>query len=915
MSMEGSPETGDLRKRVDEAFDQALDLGADEAEAFLEELLARDPAVHAEVTALLSAHARTEGLLEDEAIEAVASMASDALQSIRIGPYRTIREIGRGGMALVYLAERADGQYEQHVAIKLIRGRPDALELHRRFLAERQILASLDHPNIGRLLDGGLSPSGFPYLVMEYVDGLPITDYCDRHRLSVDERLRLFRAVCDAVHYAHRNLIIHRDLKPTNILVTAGGTPKLLDFGIAKLLDKDLSAAPITRTDHRIMTPEYASPEQVQGSTLTTASDVYGLGILLYEMLCGHRPYRLSQRPAAEVLTLVCEKDPERPSTRVLQHEQVPGGDGATHEIGPEEVSAARNLSVDRLRRRLQGDLDNIVMKALRKEPTRRYVSAELLGQDIDRYLSGLPVIAHRGSAWYRAGKFLRRYRAQSAAAALAAVSLLVGLGAAVWQGRVAARERDRAEAALAQAEQALRQSLEVKDFLITLFEANDPMEARGATPTAGDLLARGVDRVAELEGQPSVQAEMLDAIGRVYQSLGRFEDALPYLAQALDLRREVFGDADPVVAESLDRMGTILRLTGRYREAEPYFRESVALSRQLLGPYDARVATVLNNLSVLLRTVGEYEEAETLALEALGVWEQALEGPDPELAFGLRNLGWLRSLQGDDVGAEAYYRRALDMRVALHGERHPDVAGMQILLADLFLARDDWQAAEPLYRDALDTRRTFLGEAHPYTASALNNLGLATQAKGDPAGAEVMHRQAIAAWEAALGREHAYYAWGLNDLSMATYAQGRLDEAERLQLQSLALRRRLLGDDHPDVALSLHNLGMILAARGQLRDARAHLEEALAMRRGHFGSEHPDVSKSLRELAVVNEQLGRSDDAVTMLEEALALSRDYFGDDHGRTRTIYADLIRVHERRGDREAAARYRRLAQLGA
>jgi serine/threonine-protein kinase len=893
--MEGRPETGDLRKRVEEAFDQALDLGADEAEAFLEELLARDPVVHAEVTALLSAHARTEGPLEEDAIEAVASIASDALQSIRIGPYRTVREIGRGGMALVYLAERADGQYEQQVAIKLIRGRPDALELHRRFLAERQILASLDHPNIGRLLDGGLSPSGFPYLVMEYVDGLPITEYCDRHRLAISERLRLFRAVCDAVHYAHRNLIIHRDLKPTNILVTAGGTPKLLDFGIAKLLDKDSSAAPITRTDHRIMTPEYASPEQVQGQALTTASDVYGLGILLYQLLCGHRPYQLSQRPAAEVLNLVCEKDPERPSTRVLQHEKVPRGDGATREIGPEDVSAARNLSADRLRRRLQGDLDNIVMKALRKEPTRRYVSAELLGQDIDRYLSGLPVIAHRGSAWYRAGKFLRRHRAQSAAAALAASSLLVGMGAAVWQARVASRERDRAEAALAQAEQSLRQSLEVKDFLITLFEANDPMEARGATPTASDLLARGVDRVAELEGQPSVQAEMLDAIGRVYQSLGRFEDAVPYLAQALDLRREVFGDADPVVAESLERMGTILRLTGRYQEAEPYFRESLVLSRQLLGSDDPRVATVLNNLSVLLRTVGEYDEAEALALEALDVWERTLDGPDPELAFGLRNLGWLRSLQGDSEGAEAYYRRALEMRVALHGEGHPDVAGMQVLLGDLFLARDDWRSAEPLYREALEIRRSFLGEAHPYTASTLNNLGLVTRAKGDPVGAEALHRHALQAWEEALGREHAYYAWGLNDLAMAVYAQGRLDEAESLQREALAVRRRLLSEDHPDVALSLHNLGVILAAEGRLAEAQAQLEEALAMRRDHFGDGHPDVARSLRELAVVNEQLGRNDD--------------------GRTRTIYADLIRVHERRGDREAAARYRRLARVGA
>ena len=912
--MEGGPDKGDLRRRVDEAFDEALDLPEGQVEAYLGQLEATDPDTHAEVRALWDAHARTEGLLEEPAMEAVASMADDALQSIRIGPYRTLREIGRGGMALVYLAERADGQFERQVAIKVIRGRPDALELHSRFLAERQILASLNHPNIAKLLDGGLSPGGLPYLVMEYVPGLPISEYCDRNRLSLSERLNLFRGVCEAVHYAHQNLIIHRDLKPTNILVTDDAKVKLLDFGIAKLLDPNQSTAPVTRTDHRIMTPEYASPEQVDGRPLTTGSDVYSLGIVLYQLLCGHRPYHLAQKSVMEVHKLVCERDPERPSTRARQDEVISHNDGDTVEIHASDVSAARSLSVERLHKRLKGDLDNIVMMALAKEPGRRYGSALLLGQDIERYLNGLPVTAHRGTTWYRASKFLRRNRAQSIAAALAAVSLIGGSLAVAWQGRIASRERDRAEVALVQAEQSLQQSIEVKDFLIGLFEANDPLEARGSTPTAGDLLVRGVDRVAELEGQPAVQAEMLDAVGRVYQSMGQFEEAQPFLARALNLRRSVYGTSDPVVAESLDRMGNILRLNGKYDEAEGYFREALALRRGMLGPDDPAIATSVTNLSVLLRTIGSYAEAEVLAREALGIWQRTLTGDDPELAYGLRNIGWLRSLQGDSEEAERFYREGLAMRRALVGDEHPDVVAMQILLADLQLARGDWQAAEAAYLNALEIRRAFLGDTHPYTASTINNLGLAAQVKGDPVAAEALHRQALDIWREELGEEHAYYAWGMNDLSMALHAQGRDREAEEWQRRSLRLRQELLGEGHPDIALSLHNLGVILGAQGRTTEGEELLADALVIRRDLLGAKHPDFAETLRELAILEEQMGRTEDAVAMFEEAAEVTREALGVTHERTLELYTDLARVHGARGDSEEAARYQQMAVGG-
>ncbi len=344
---------------------------------------------------------------EPETSTATVEAARPAV-GIRVGPYEVLRELGRGGMGVVYLAARADEQFRKRVAIKVIKTGPDEEGVIRRFRRERQILASLDHPNVARLLDGGATGDGRPYFVMEYIEGHPLHEYCDRHRLSIVDRLKVFQQVCSAVAYAHRNLIVHRDLKPSNIIVTADGIPRLLDFGIAKLLNPELSAETPTVTG-LALTPEYASPEQARGDVVTTASDVYSLGVLLYELLTGHRPYRLKTRLPMEVLKAVCEQEPERPSTIVRQAEDTTDGSRAVV-ITPEGVSRARDLTPDRLGRRLRGDLDNIVLMALRKEPLRRYASAEALSEDLRRYLEGLPVKARKGTSAYRAGKYVKRH-------------------------------------------------------------------------------------------------------------------------------------------------------------------------------------------------------------------------------------------------------------------------------------------------------------------------------------------------------------------------------------------------------------------------------------------------------------------------------------------------------------------------
>jgi serine/threonine protein kinase len=451
-----------------------------EREAFLAARAVADPDLAAQLRALLVADELT-GIMDAWApqLASVAQVIEPAAPA-HVGAYRIVSEIGRGGMGTVYLADRAGADFEHRVAIKLI-GTSDADDpLHQRFLAERRILAGLVHPNIARLLDGGVTDDGRPYLVMELVDGLPITEYCADRNLDIPARLRLFADVCAAIQHAHQNLVIHRDLKPSNILISGDGHVHLFDFGIAKLIDPARTVTE-TRVESRMMTPAYASPEQVKGEALGTTSDIYSLGVLLYELLCGSPPYEFPTTSPLQVAAFVCEQDPPPPSARV----------------------AATDRHLAHL---LGGDLDSIVLMAMRKEPARRYASADMLRQDVERHLAGLPVLAHRGSRRYRLQKFLRRHRVEAAAAAIVLVALVAGLSVAVTQGQRAARERDRAERALAE-------SKSVTEFLLELFRTGEPGDRPAAQLTALDLLQRGAVRADDLSTQPIVQARLLDVI------------------------------------------------------------------------------------------------------------------------------------------------------------------------------------------------------------------------------------------------------------------------------------------------------------------------------------------------------------------------------------------------------------------
>ncbi|MGQ0702540.1 MAG: tetratricopeptide repeat protein [Gemmatimonadales bacterium] len=583
-----------------------------------------------------------------------------------VGRYRLIQEIGRGGMGTVWLAERADGQFEQRVALKLVKRGMDTDEILARFLRERQILARLEHPHIARLLDGGVSSDGRPYFAMEFVAGQPITSYCDEKRLAVKERLRLFASACHAVHYAHQSLVVHRDIKPSNVLVTEAGEVKLLDFGVAKLLGEDSEATTTGAAGAGPMTPEYTSPEQLRGEPVTTASDVYQLGVLLYELLSGHRPTGRWRRGTPELWHAILELEPPRPSTAARQVEQVTNPDGTTSRIEPERVSERRRSTAQRLWRHLRGDLDTIALTALRTEPHRRYSSAEALAEDIERHLSGFPIRVRDDRLSYRAAKFVRRYRWRVALAALLLGGLLSGF--AFYTVRIK-QERD---AALQEAVK----SAQGAELMGQLFGARSPDAANRGEISAAAILRNAVRRVeTELRGQPEVYAASLSALGELYANLGARGPADSLFALALVIQEALPRATNPDLAATLARRGR------RYSSSDP--AEATRLQRRALDQYrtlfgERRMETlrVQLDLAITLRVAGQLDEAESL-LHAVRTSLNRDEGQDSPFALEVASqLGHLFFLQARYDEAITLLRATLNRQRATFGEQYVSVAG-----------------------------------------------------------------------------------------------------------------------------------------------------------------------------------------------------------------------------------------------
>lgn len=867
--------TPDRWRQIDQILQAALDRDPRERSAFLVQACAEDASLLGEVESLIKSHDEAQSFIESPLLEDSTKIMMEqparAVANRLIGAYKIIREIGHGGMGTVFLASRADEQYRKAVAIKLIRRGMDTDSILSRFRHERQILASLDHPNIARLLEGGTTEDGLPYFVMEYIEGETIDQYCDTHRLTTADRLTLFRTVCSAVHYAHQNLVVHRDIKPTNILVTADGVPKLLDFGIAKLLKPEMYAQTIapTETMVRPMTPDYASPEQVRSQPITTATDVYSLGVLLYELLTGRRPYRIRSSHPEEMEKAICEQEPEKPSTAINRTETVSGSDGgAQTTLTPELVSKTREGQPDKLRRKLAGDLDNIVLKAMRKEPQRRYASVEQFSEDIRRHLEGLPVIARKDTFGYRAGKFIQRHKAAVAAAAVIALLVIGFVLTTIMQSARIVRERDRAE-------RERDKAASVSTFLVDLFKVSDPSEAKGNAITAREILDKGADKVRqELKDQPEVQATLMDTIGRVYRSLGLYDRAAPLLDEALRLRRAQLGNDHPDVTATMKTIAGLLKDKGDYDASERVFGEVLEMRRRQYGAEHADVATALDDLSSVYYAQGKLDEAEKLNGEGLAMKRKLFGNESAEVAHSLTNLAEVLLQKGDYVSPEPMFREALSIQRKLLGNEDASVALTLNNLASLLYQRGDYPGAEALMREVLALDRKRLGAEHPTVAYGLSNLGATLKMQGNFEAAEPLEREALAIRRKALGDDHPQVALSLNGLGMTLRSEGNYTAAEPLFRESIAISRKRFGQDDRNVATPLNGLAMMFHYKGDLADAEPLYREALAMRRKVLPPGHDEIADSMVGLADLLNDKHDGKSAEPLVREALEMLR-----------------------------------------
>jgi serine/threonine protein kinase len=825
----------DQAERVLEVVSSALEIAVPERAAFLDQACHGDPELRAEVESLLGQEEHLHDFIEEPpaalAAQALETAAEEPFVSRRFGHYQTIRELGRGGLGTVYLAARADDAYQKEVALKLLRRGLDTQDVLQRFRNERQILARLEHPNIARLIDGGTSGDGLPYFVMEYVQGEPLHTYCEHRRLTTDERLQLFRTVCTAVTYAHQHLVIHRDLKPSNILVTGEGEVKLLDFGIAKVLGADDAAAFQTMTELRVMTPEYASPEQVRGENITTATDVYSLGVVLYELLTGATPYRLTSRSPKELERAITEVEPPRPST----------------------VSPSNQQSATRNPKSLRGDLDNIVLMAMRKEPARRYTSVGQFSEDIRRHLAGLPVIARKDTFAYRSAKFVRRHRVGVAAACLILTSLIGGVVATLVQARTAQREKVKAEA--------------ISAFLQRMLTAPDPNRHAGAPPTVKEILDDASKRLAssaQLAREPEVRAELQRTIGVTYLSIGQYALAEQNLSAALETETKLFGEN---AAETLKTAAQLATLwggsTGDYAKASQFYRQKLPLLRagQKKGTISADyLIGALNSLALVQRAQGNSKEAEMLLREEVALGSQVSPEFKNDIGIAETVLALTLADQGKFEEAIKIVREKL---AGLRGGPQPQMPELCATLTGLgsFLlenggfteAEENLREAEPIYRQLYDPANMQLGDNLRLQAQALS-------VQGQYAEAETKINETLRIYRAAGTPQYINYATALIVQGVIYSHTGRIADAENLLRDAVRNRTQNAPAKHFLSAAADGALGEFLTGQGRFAEAEPLLLGSYESLKRSQAANSPRIRLALRRLVTLYQGSGRLD-------------------------------------------------------
>ena len=816
-------------KQVDALFQSALRVSPAERTAFLRQKCKGDSVLEDDVQSLLIQHREIDGFLERPAIELAAEQlaasdseqlrAFDAEAGQSIGPYRLIEPLGSGGMGEVWRAQQSE-PIRRIVALKLIKPGMDTRAVVARFDSERQALAMMDHPNIARVFDAGATPAGRPYFVMELVPGVPITDYCDRRRLSIKERLALLIQVCEGVQHAHQKAIIHRDLKPSNILVQefdGRPLPKIIDFGLAKAISADsVERSMFTELGSLVGTPTYMSPEQAgdPGSSVDTRTDVYSLGVILFELLVGAPPFapqELRQSGPEAMLRRIRDAEAPRPSTRF-----------AALAAKSVDSAAARSGAKGSLLRQLRGDLDWITLRALEKDRSRRYGSPSELAVDLRRHLADQPVFAGPPSASYRIEKFVRRHRIGVAVAGFAAAVAVAVAANMIVQARSVARERDRASREAAAAKS-------VSDFLLGLFAVSDPSQARGNSVTAREILDRGHTQIeTQLGGQPEVHARMMDTMGQVYLSLGLYDQAEPLLQKALSTRLGLFGSQHPDTLATMDHLAHNLERQGRYLDSEKLTREVLETRLRTLGPDHFDTLASRHAIIVLAIDKGDYIAAEKLNRQELDLLRR-VRGPEHTTTIeSMYNLALIMSGQNRNAEAAEMYRQTLDIERRILGPTHPSTLTTMSGLGNSLANLGNYAEALPLLRDALESKRRVFGPEHSETAWSMQTLASALRESGHPAEAESLHRQALEIRHRVLGPEHPETLVSATELAADLDDLHRFPEAEQLYRENLEVQRRILGPNDPRTAVTKYNLACNLAMAGRRHQAISLLDDAV---------------------------------------------------------------------------------------
>jgi len=881
----------ELWKKVEPLCQAALALPPERRAAFLLEACPDDPQLRAEVQSLLEQQA--DSFLEDSPLSAAANDLNDSEtegpikpsvlldQTLNsgnapgemIGPYRLLEVIGQGGMGQVWLAEQQRPIFRR-VAIKLIKVGMDTREVIARFESERQALAVMDHPAIAKVFAAGSTTQGRPYFVMEYAAGVPITEYCDKHKLTTRQRLELFILVCEGVQHAHQKAVIHRDLKPSNILVCevdGRPVPRIIDFGVAKAIAQRLTEQTMyTRVGTIVGTMGYMSPEQADATSedIDTRTDVYSLGVVLYELLVGALPFDFRKITFDEALRRLREQDAPKPSTKLRAS-------------GAESTDTALKRGADpaTLIRQLRGDADAITLKALEKERARRYATPLDLAADIGRYLRHEPVTAHAPSLGYRTRMYVRRHRAGVIGAAAFALILILAAAVSIRQSVRANREAAVAEAVndflqndlLAQASAATQSGPRAKP---------DPhLEVRTALDRAAARIGGKFDR------QPAVEAAIRDTIGRTYLDLGLYPEAQTQLERALALHRQVSGENDPKTLKTMSRLGDTMILQGKYPKAEELLARTLKTQQDVLGPEHPDTLASLNSLATAYEREGKYTQAEPLFRQILAIRRRVLGPENRETLASMNGLAVTMAESGKYSQAEALFSQILDIDRRVLGPEHPDTLRTLDNLGNTYAGEGKYAQAEEPYRQATEIKRRVLGAEHPETLRSMGNLAVVYAAEGKYPQAETLQRQILETSRRVLGAEHPETLISLGNLAGTSQEEGKYQEAEELFRQALEAERRVLRPDHPNTLQALADFAGMYQRQGKYASAEIYAGQALAGRRRVLGSDNPDSMTSAADLALAYISQGKFVLSEPLAREALEFNNKNQPDDWQRFR------------------------------